>query len=180
MTDVSIQGIKKSFEQDKNILDGLTFDVLHGERVGILGKNGAGKTTLFRIITGEVTPDEGWVAIRGGCRLGLISQIPVYPADYTVEHVLKAAHERIFALDAKMKQIAAKMSEESTPQLLSEYDKAAAEFYGNYQSCSLRGSFQRVLLYPHPDTGQQAAGTPCSRRRICRAFVFLSGYKHPD
>lgn len=176
MTDVSIQGIKKSFEQDKNILDGLTFDVLHGERVGILGKNGAGKTTLFRIITGEVTPDEGWVAIRGGCRLGLISQIPVYPADYTVEHVLKAAHERIFALDAKMKQIAAKMSEESTPQLLSEYDKAAAEFdrLGGYNAESERNRIANGLEITAAMRGQlfsELSGGERTRVNLARLIL---------
>ncbi len=176
MTDVSIQGITKSFEQDKNILDGLTFDVLHGERVGILGQNGAGKTTLFRIITGEITPDEGRVAIRGGCRLGLISQIPVYPADYTVEHVLEAAHERIFALDAKMKQIAGKMSEESTPQLLSEYDKVAAEFerLGGYNAESERNRIANGLEITAAMRGQlfsELSGGERTRVNLARLIL---------
>ena len=59
MIDISIQGLVKAFEVDKNILDGLTFEVHAGERVGILGKNGSGKTTLFRILTGEINYDEG-------------------------------------------------------------------------------------------------------------------------
>ncbi len=140
MTDISIQGLKKSFEQDKNILDGLSFEVLNGERVGILGKNGAGKTTLFRIITGQLLPDEGRVVVRGGCRLGLITQIPVYPEHFTVENVLEAAQQRIFDLDAKMRQLAARMSEESTDELLREYDAAAAEFerLGGYNAESER------------------------------------------
>lgn len=128
MTDLSIQGLIKSFEQDKNILDGLSFDVLQGERVGILGKNGAGKTTLFRIITGEILPDEGRVSLRGGCRIGLISQIPVYPEKFTVEDVLKDAHRRIFELGERMERLTAKMSENHSEALLREYDAAAAEF----------------------------------------------------
>ena len=140
MTDLSIQGIKKSFEQDKNILDGLSFDVLHGERVGILGRNGAGKTTLFRIITGEVHPDEGTVSVRGGCRLGLISQIPVYPDGYTVEDVLKTAHERIFALEEKMGELAARMAGNNSDTIMREYDNAAAEYerLGGYNAESER------------------------------------------
>ena len=52
MIDISVQGIKKAFEEGNDILDGLTFDINEGERVGLLGKNGAGKTTLLRLVTG--------------------------------------------------------------------------------------------------------------------------------
>ena len=128
MIDISIQGLVKAFEQDKNILDKLTFDVNCGERIGILGKNGAGKTTLFRIMTGEVHPDEGRVVIASGKRMGLISQIPVYPEDYTVETVLKTAHERIFELEARMSELAAQMSGSDSKEIMREYDKAAADF----------------------------------------------------
>lgn len=128
MIDISIQGLIKAFEQDKNILNDLTFDVNCGERIGILGKNGAGKTTLFRIMTGEVRPDEGRIVIASGKRMGLISQIPVYPEGFTVEDVLKTAHERIFELEAKMNELAAQMSGNSSDAIMREYDKAAADY----------------------------------------------------
>ena len=47
MIDVSVSGLVKSFEIGSNILDGLSFQVEAGERVGILGPNGCGTTTLF-------------------------------------------------------------------------------------------------------------------------------------
>ena len=83
MIEISVSGLKKSFEIGNNILDGVTFQVETGERVGLLGRNGAGKSTLFRILTGELEPDEGEVVLSRGSRVGLISQIPVYPAGYT-------------------------------------------------------------------------------------------------
>ncbi|NLV86198.1 MAG: ABC-F family ATP-binding cassette domain-containing protein [Clostridiales bacterium] len=128
MTDISIQGLVKAFEQDKNILNGLSFDVEKGERVGILGKNGAGKTTLFRIMTGQIHKDEGQLVIAQGKRIGLISQIPVYPNGYTVEDVLKTAHSRIFDLEEKMKELSAQMAGNNSDAILREYDKAAAEY----------------------------------------------------
>ena len=91
MIDISVSGLVKEFEVGKRILDGLTFQVDAGERVGLLGPNGCGKTTLLRILTGEVRPDEGEVVLAPGRRVGLISQIPVYPPEYTVEDVLDAA-----------------------------------------------------------------------------------------
>ena len=75
MIDISISGLVKEFEVGKRILDGLSFQVDQGERVGLLGKNGAGKTTLFKILTGELDHDEGQVSIAPGKGLGLISQI---------------------------------------------------------------------------------------------------------
>ena len=54
MVDISVKDVVKSFDLEKKILDGITFQVDTGERVGLLGKNGAGKTTLFRLLTGEL------------------------------------------------------------------------------------------------------------------------------
>ena len=91
MIDIAISGLVKEFEVGKKILDGLTFQVDSGERVGLLGKNGCGKTTLLRILTGQLDWDEGEVVLPPDKRVGLISQIPVYPAGYTVEDVLDTA-----------------------------------------------------------------------------------------
>ena len=76
MIDISVSDLVKSFQVGENVLNGVTFHVNEGERVGILGKNGSGKTTLFKILTGEYDYDEGQVSIAPGKRLGLISQIP--------------------------------------------------------------------------------------------------------
>ena len=128
MIDISVQGLVKSFEQGSNILDDLTFEVNSGERVGILGRNGCGKTTLFRILTGELHPDEGSVSIAKGKRMGLISQIPVYPPDWTTEDVLKDAHRRLYAMQERINELAEQMAHDDSPQVLAEYDRLSADF----------------------------------------------------
>ena len=121
MIDIAISGLVKEFEVGKKILDGLTFQVDSGERVGLLGKNGCGKTTLLRILTGQLDWDEGEVVLAPDKRVGLISQIPVYPAGYTVEDVLDTAFR-------PLREMAARMERGEDPALLRRYDQLTAAF----------------------------------------------------
>ncbi len=137
MIDIAVSGLVKEFEVGKKILDGLTFQVDSGERVGLLGPNGCGKTTLLRILTGVVHPDEGEVVIAPNRRLGLISQIPVYPAGYTVEDVLDTAFEPLHRMEEEMAVLSQRMEKgESDPAVLSRYDKLSAAFQtgGGYET----------------------------------------------
>ena len=136
MIDISVSNLVKEFEVGHKILDGLTFQVDTGERVGLLGPNGCGKTTLLRILTGVLDYDEGDVVIAPGKRMGLISQIPVYPAGYTVEDVLATAFEPLREMEREMAALAEQMGEGTDPALLARYDKltAAFEAAGGYET----------------------------------------------
>ena len=137
MIDISISGLVKEFEVGSRILDGLSFQIDTGERVGLLGPNGCGKTTLLRILTGVMDYDEGDVVIAHGKRMGLISQIPVYPAGYTVEDVLETAFEPLHRMETEMTQLSQRMAEgENDPALLSRYDKLSVAFQagGGYET----------------------------------------------
>ena len=137
MIDIQVEGLIKSFEIGKNVLDGITFQIDQGERVGLLGRNGAGKSTLFRILTGELEPDEGQAIIASGRRVGLISQIPVYPAGCTVEDVLRSAFARLQKLGEEMESLTERMAAgENDPALLRRYDTLSARFeaFGGYDT----------------------------------------------
>ncbi len=128
MAEITVSGLVKSFEIGNNILDGLSFTVNPGERVGILGPNGCGKTTLFRILTGALNYDEGQISITPGRRIGLISQIPVFPADWTVEDVLCSAQARLTDMSRRMEELTELMEHDSSPALLREYDKLSDDY----------------------------------------------------
>ncbi len=135
MVDIYVKDLVKSFEVGKNLLDGLTFEVQQGERVGLLGKNGAGKTTVFRILTGEIGYDEGTVEIAQGKKVGLISQIPRYPQGDTVEDVLRCAFRELRNIQKKMEQLEQQMAREATDAVLKEYDRLGARYQsgGGYE-----------------------------------------------
>ena len=164
MIDIQVNGLVKSFEVGHNVLDGLTFQIDQGERVGLLGKNGAGKTTLFKILTGELDYDEGQVTIATGRRLGLISQIPVYPAGYTVEDVLRTAFSRLQTLAEEMRALESRMAEgDSDPSVLRRYGALSEKFeaFGGYDT--------------DVAVNKIAAGLSISREMRAQLFDSLSG-----
>ena len=123
MIDLSVKDLVKAFDVDRNILDGLTFDVQAGERVGIMGRNGAGKTTLFKILTGEIGYDSGEVVFAPGKKVGLISQIPNYPAGYTVEQVLRTAFAALDSIRRQLEALEGQMGSNPSPEILQQYDQ---------------------------------------------------------
>jgi len=176
MNAISVVNIVKAFEEDKNILEGLSFNVELGSRVGILGKNGAGKTTLFRIIAGEIESDEGDVFIPSGLRVGVVAQIPKYPAGYTAEDVLKSAHKRIYALGRRMNELEASMQTKSNNAILSEYDRVSSEFtrLGGYELDRYRNMVCNGLSIPDSQRNQlfdELSGGEKTRINLARLIL---------
>ncbi len=137
MIEIQVKDLVKSFEVGRSVLDGVTFQIDQGERVGLLGRNGAGKSTLFKILTGELDYDSGSVVIGQGRRVGLISQIPVYPPDFTVEDVLRSAFSRLQTLASEMEALEARMAAgENDPALLRRYGALSERFeqFGGYDT----------------------------------------------
>ena len=149
MVDISVKGVWKAFEQDRDILRGVDLEVYEGERVGLLGPNGAGKSTLFRIITGELESDRGDVVLGTGKRVGIMDQIPRYPDSFTTEDVLKTAHRRLYAMQDKLEEMQRRMSAGEAVDA-GAYDRlqAAFEGLGGYEMDFSRGKVANGLAIP--------------------------------
>lgn len=135
MIDISLQNIQKSFGGNE-ILRSVTFDINEGERVALLGANGAGKTTVLKILTGRLEPDAGEVRMPPQKRVGLISQIPVYPEGYTTEDVLRSAHRHLDAIREEMASLEAVMAYDASREVLARYDRLTADLerLGGYEA----------------------------------------------
>ena len=135
MVDISVKNLTKFFVIGENLLEGLSFDIQEGECVAILGRNGCGKTTLFNILTGQLDYDDGEVYVNPNKRLGLISQIPRFPAGYTVEDVLRSAFSSVMKLAKRMEALENAMASGATQDQLREYDDLSNRFQsgGGYE-----------------------------------------------
>ena len=177
MIDISVQNVKIAFEQGTDILKGVTFDITAGEHVGILGRNGAGKTTLFKIITGALRPDEGQVVTAPGKRIGVLSQIPVYPEGYTGEDVLKDAQKRIYMMGREIEELEGRMAAgEDDPQILRRYDTVQAEYQrlGGYELRRFRDIVANGLGIPQRQREQlfsQLSGGERTRLNLARLIL---------
>ena len=118
MIDIQVKNLTKFFVIGENLLDGLSFEIQEGECVAILGRNGCGKTTLFNILTGQMDFDDGEVYVNPHKKLGLISQIPRFPAGFTVEDVLHSAYKDVLSVKEKMEALETAMSQGATPEQL--------------------------------------------------------------
>ena len=135
MVDISVNNLTKFFVIGENLLEGLTFDIQEGECVAILGRNGCGKTTLFNILTGQMDYDEGEVYVNPHKKLGLISQIPQFPAGFTVEDVLRSAYAGIMKVKSQMEALEQQMHAGATQEQLRQYDNLTNRFQsgGGYE-----------------------------------------------
>ena len=161
-----VEGITKTVDGVK-VLDHVSFIVGHGDKIAFVGDNENAHTALFQILTGELEPDEGTAAIRRGRRVGLISQIPVYPEGWTTEDVLREAHSGLRAMAARMQELEGLMATDSSEALLKEYDKLADDFrrLGGYDMDYERNRVANGL------------DIPAEMRR--REFALLSGGEKP-
>ncbi|MFZ5972654.1 MAG: ABC-F family ATP-binding cassette domain-containing protein [Bacteroidota bacterium] len=87
MNYLSAESLSKSFREQWLFKD-LTFGIGQGEKVALVGANGVGKSTLLKILTGQLQPDAGRVAIREGIRLGFLTQQPTVADALTVKDIL--------------------------------------------------------------------------------------------
>ncbi len=96
---------------DRAIFQDVSFRLLKGEHIGLIGANGEGKSTFMNIVTGKLMPDEGKVEWSKNVRVGYLDQHTVLTQGMTIEDVLKSAFSYLFELEQRMNEICDKLGE---------------------------------------------------------------------
>lgn len=102
---------------DRAIFEDVSFRLLKGEHIGLVGANGEGKSTFMNIITGKLMPDEGKVEWAKNVRVGYLDQHTALEKGMTIEWVLKSAFDYLFEMEATMNGIYEKLGEASPEEM---------------------------------------------------------------
>ena len=105
---------------DRAIFNDVSFRLLKGEHIGLIGANGEGKSTFMNIITGKLMPDEGKVEWAKNVRVGYLDQHTVLTPGMTIRQVLSSAFDFLYEMEQQMNALYEKMGD-ATPEELESY-----------------------------------------------------------
>ncbi|MBN2929629.1 MAG: ABC-F family ATP-binding cassette domain-containing protein, partial [Eubacterium sp.] len=90
---------------DRAIFNDVSFRLLKGEHIGLVGANGEGKSTFMSIVTGKMMPDEGKVEWAKNVNVGYLDQHAVLEAGMTIQDALKSAFDPLLQKEERMNEI---------------------------------------------------------------------------
>ena len=102
---------------DRAIFDDVSFRLLKGEHIGLVGANGEGKSTFMNIITGKLMPDEGKIEWAKNIKTGYLDQHSVLEKGMTIGSVMRQAFDDLFDMEARMNEICDKMMDADEKQM---------------------------------------------------------------
>src|SRR5665648_946080 len=109
---LSANNITKTYGVDV-ILNGISFHINQGDRVGVIGANGAGKTTLLNILSGDMPRDEGDVFISSDTTIGYLKQSDEFSSDKTLYEEVSSIFAHMEVLEKEMGELSVEIGEKS-------------------------------------------------------------------
>ena len=115
MSILNVEHLSHSFG-DRVIFDDVSFRLLKGEHIGLIGANGEGKSTFMKIVTGQLVPEEGKVEWAKHVITGYMDQTAILTKGSTIRMVLQTAFDELFEMESRMNQLYMDMADESISQ----------------------------------------------------------------
>lgn len=116
MSILTVKNLSHGFG-DRAIFNNVSFRLLKGEHIGLIGANGEGKSTFMNIITRKLEPDDGNIEWSKRVRVGYLDQHTVLSKGMTIRDVLKEAFKYLFDMEAEINEICNQMGEASPEEL---------------------------------------------------------------
>ena len=127
---LSANNLSKVYGTDV-IIEKVSFHVNAGDRVGIVGRNGAGKTTLLKLLTGELTADEGEFFVSQNTRIGYLKQRDNFESDHTVIEEIDRIFTEIHHLEEEINRVTEEIEQGNTDLKLIERLDSLQTQYSN-------------------------------------------------
>ncbi|MBQ8952388.1 MAG: ABC-F family ATP-binding cassette domain-containing protein [Eubacterium sp.] len=102
---------------DRAIFDDVSFRLLKGEHIGLIGANGEGKSTFMNIITGKLMPDEGTIEWAKNVKVGYLDQHAVLKEGMSIKDALASAFDSLFEMEAHMNELYEKMGDATEEEM---------------------------------------------------------------
>ncbi|MCT4783084.1 MULTISPECIES: ABC-F family ATP-binding cassette domain-containing protein [Exiguobacterium] len=116
MSILSVQNLSHGFG-DRAILNDVSFRLLKGEHIGLVGANGEGKSTFMNIITRKLQPDEGKIEWAKNVRVGYLDQHAVLERGMTIRDVLKSAFQYLIDMETRIGELYMEMGDATPEQM---------------------------------------------------------------
>ncbi len=127
---LNAHNISKSFNE-KLILSEISFHLEDNDKAALIGVNGSGKTTLLRILTGEISPDEGTVTFSKDLKIGYVSQESTVNSDNNIYEELLLSKKELIDMENRLRKMEEQMSEcteDELTALMDSYNKLSHTF----------------------------------------------------
>lgn len=116
MSILNVENLSHGFG-DRAIFKDVSFRLLKGEHIGLIGANGEGKSTFMNIVTDKLQPDEGKVEWSKRVRVGYLDQHAVLTKGLTIQDVLRSAFQYLFDLEQEMNDMYGRMGDVTPEEL---------------------------------------------------------------
>ncbi len=146
------------YDKNKPILTEASFSVRENTKITIMGQNGAGKSTIFKLITGDLKPNEGQVSVTPGTTIAIALQVMNREnMDKTIEEYFSDAFaKKIYDLPKKIKKVL------DIVHLSAPLDRKIIQFSGGQQARLLLAyaliQEPDILLLDEPTNNLDSAG----------------------
>jgi len=166
---IRLQNIHISYGEPA-LLDSLDFSIEAGERIALVGRNGTGKSTLMKIITGEVTPDDGEVSIQQGVKVARLEQDVPRDLEGSVYDIIAGGLGKMGELIAAYHHITQQLDEPNAMDELARIQSAIEDAHGWSLEQRVDTTISRLQL-PADVEMQTLSGGMKRRVLLARALV---------